>query len=68
MSPEDSDRLHTMLNVEQRWQDKNYSSTHKKIGIRFQNIDFDQLLEINVLTQHFKLSENTKIKCSLLIR
>ncbi len=33
MPPEDSDRLHTVLYAEQDWQDKNYSSTHKKIGI-----------------------------------
>ena len=63
MSPEDSDRLNTVLNAELRWQDKNYSSTHNKIGIEFQNIEYDQLLEINVLAQHFKLSGNTNIKC-----
>jgi len=68
MSPEDSNRLHTVLNAEQRWQDKNYSSTHKKIGIEFHNIQHDQLLEINVLAQHFKLSGNIPIKCSLLKR
>ena len=68
MSPDDSNQLHTVLNAEQCWQDENYSSTHKKIGIKFQNLDFDQLLEINVLTQHFKLSGNTNIKCSLLKR
>ena len=68
MSPEDSNQLHTVINAEQRWQDENYSSTHKKIGIKFQNLEYDQLLEINVLTQHFKLSGNTKIKCSLLKR
>ncbi len=68
MSPEDSDRLHTALYAEQDWQDKNYSSTHKKIGIKFHNIEYDQLLEINILTQHFKLSGNIAIKCSLLKR
>ena len=68
MSPEDSDRLHTVLNAEQRWEDKKFSSTHKKIGIKFRNSDFDQLLKINTLTQHFKLSGDTKIKCSLLKR
>ena len=63
MSPEDSDQLHTVLKAEQSWQDKNYSSTHKKIGVKFQNLDFDQLLEINVLMQHVKLSGNANIKC-----
>ncbi len=68
MSPEDSGQLHTVLKAEQSWQDKNYSSTHKKIGIKFQNPDFDQLLEINILMQHLKLSGNANIKCGLLKR
>ena len=68
MSPEDSNRLHIVLNAEQDWQDKNYSSTYKKIGFKFHNIDYDQLQEINILTQHFKLSGNIPIKCSLLKR
>ena len=68
MSPEDSNRLHSVLNAEQRWQDKDYSSTHKKIGIKFHNIEHDQLLEINLLMQHVTLSGNKSIKCSLLKR
>jgi hypothetical protein len=68
MSPENSERLHTVLNAEQCWQDNKYSSTHKKIGIKFQNIAQDQLLEINLLTHHFKLSGNTNIKCCLIKR
>jgi len=68
MSPENSDQLHTVLNVEQSWQDKNHSATHKKMGVRFHNPDFDQLLEINVLMQHLKLSANANIKCGLLKR
>ena len=68
MSPEDSDRLHTVLNAEQRWEDNDYSSTHKKIGVKFQNLEHDQLLEINVLAQHFKIPGNTNIKCGLLKR
>ena len=68
MSPEDSKRLHTVLKAEQCWQDKNYSSTHKKIGIKFHHIEQDQLLEINALTHHFKLFGNTSIKCSLIKR
>ena len=68
MSPDDSNRIHTALNAEQRWQDKNYSATHKKIGIQFNNIENDQLLEINLLMQHFRHSGNKAIKCSLLKR
>ena len=68
MSPENSDQLHTVLHAEQSWQNENYSSTHKKIGVEFLNPDFDQLLEINVLMQQLKLSGNAYIKCSLLKR
>jgi hypothetical protein len=68
MSPENSEQLHTVLKAEQCWEDTNYSSTHKKIGIKLQNIEQDQLLGLNVLTQHFKLFGNTSIKCSLIKR
>jgi len=68
MSPDDSDRLHTVLKAEQRWEEVNYSATHKKIGIRFSELEHDKLLEINVLSQYFKLSGNVAIKCSLLKR
>jgi len=68
MCPEDSDRLHTVLKAELRWLDENYSSTHKKMGIKFRELEHDQLLEINVLSQHFMSAENATIKCGLLKR
>ncbi len=66
MSPDDGDRLHTVLKGEQRWQDLGYSKTHKKVGIRFCELESEQLLEINVLSQHFKRAGKATIKCSLL--
>ena len=68
MSPDDDERLHTVLKAEQRWEDVDYSATHKKVGIKFRELEHDQLLEINVLSQYFKLSANAAIKCSLLKR
>ncbi len=68
MSPDDSDRLHSVFKAEQRWDDVDYSATHKKIGIKFRELGHEQLLEINVLAQHFKLSESVTIKCGLLKR
>ena len=68
MSPDDSEKLHTVLKAEQRWQDVDYSSTHKKVGIKFRELEHDQLLEINVLSQYFKIPGNSGIKCSLLKR
>lgn len=66
MSPDDDERLHTVLKAELRWQEEGYSATHKKIGIKFRELEHDQLLEINVLSQYFKKSEKATIKCSLL--
>ncbi len=66
MSPEDGDRLHTVLKAEQRWEDKDYSLTHRKVGIKFLEIGHDELSDINVLSQYFRLSGNPAIKCSLL--
>jgi len=68
MCPEDSDRLHTVLKAEQRWEDEEYSATHKMIGIKFRELEPDQLMEINVLSQYFSSSENITIKCGLLKR
>lgn len=68
MCPEDSARLHTVLKAEQRWEDEEYSATHKMIGIKFRELEPDQLMEINVLSQYFSSSENITIKCGLLKR
>lgn len=66
MSPEDSGRLHTILKGELRWQDVDYSATHKKLGIKFREPGQEQLSGIDVLSQYFRLPGNTVIKCSLL--
>lgn len=66
MSPDDGERLHTVLKGEMCWQDVEYSATHKKIGVKFCELEHAQLLEISVLSQCFKRPGITTIKCSLL--
>ncbi len=68
MSLDNSDYLHTVLKAEQRWENADYSSTHKKIGIKFHKIDYGQLMEIKVLMKHLKNTKQKSIKCSLLKR
>ncbi len=66
MSPGNSDQLHTIVKAEQRWENKNHSSTHSKIGIKFRNLEHDQLLEIRLLEKYFNTLGNVCIKCSSL--
>ncbi len=66
MCPDDNEKLYTVLKVGKCWENNDYSSTHQKIGIKFINVDHDQLNAIDVLEKHFKLSVHATIKCSLL--
>jgi len=68
ISPDDGERLHTVLKGELCWQDVEYSDRYKKIGIRFCELEHEQLLDINVLSQSFRLHGKTAIRCSLLKR
>jgi hypothetical protein len=68
MSPENKEKVLTVLQAEQRWEDKEYSTLYKKIGVKFQNIDQVNIQAINTVIELFIQQKNTSIKCNLLNR
>jgi len=71
MSPDNNEKVHTILPARQCWSNVQNSSTHIKIGVEFLNITKDLVEEIDVLITHFTSSKNSctpLITCSILNR
>ncbi|NOQ90829.1 MAG: hypothetical protein GQ549_07770 [Gammaproteobacteria bacterium] len=65
MSPVDKNTVLMKLNIEKRWQDDNYSSTHKKIGARFNRFNDDTKEDIDAVISLFHDQRNAKLVCTL---
>jgi len=71
MSPDDNEKVHTILAARQCWSNNLHSTTHIKTGIEFLDITKDLLTEINLLITYFTYSDHSSaplIKCSTLNR
>jgi len=66
MSPDNDKKAHSILSSQARWQDSDFTQTHKKIGIKFLGITDDLRGEINALKLFFHTPARQQIKCGLL--
>jgi len=66
MSPDDDEKIHTILAAEPRWIEEDYSSLHKKMGFRFLEVKADLYDEISSLIPHVKTIGSQSLKCSIL--
>lgn len=66
MSPEDNEKVHTIVSAKTIWIDGNYSEEYKRIRSSFMKVDNDIDAEINRLKSHLKCRNENKIKCSIL--
>jgi len=66
MSPDSDEKVHSVLSSQARWQDDDYTKTHKKMGIKFLVVTDDQRGEISVLEDLFCDPDRPLIKCSFL--
>ena len=64
MSPADKHTVLIKISIEKRWVDDNYSSTHKKIGARFNRFD-DAREDIDAIISLFHDQRNAKLLCTL---
>ena len=67
MSPDNDERVHSVLNSQICWQDENFTRSHKKIGIKFLDVTDDQRSEISLLENLFCNPDGQLIKCCLVI-
>lgn len=66
MSPENREEVFCAIQAEQRWQDNEFSSTHKKFGFRFKNIDLEKHQDIRELLKLAASQQNLELVCSIL--
>lgn len=66
MSPENREDVFTTIHAEPRWQDNEFSSTHKKVGFRFKNIDLEKHQDIRELLQLIASQKSLQLECSIL--
>ena len=67
MSPDNNDKVHSVLISQIRWEDAGFTQSHKKAGIRFLELTDDQHSEINILANLFCKPDHPLVKCSILI-
>lgn len=66
MSPENSEEIFTTIQAEPGWQDKEFSSTHRKLGFRFKNIDLEKHQDIRQLLKLAAPAKSLQLTCSIL--
>ncbi len=68
MTLEKDDEALTTIQAEMRWLDENFSSTHKKIGFKFQNSEQVDNRAIESIIELLTNKKQSDIKCSILNR
>ncbi len=66
MSPDDTEKVHTIITTQPHSSDRCFSLTHKKINGRFVDSDLDLYGEIQLLKTYLDNSDKKYIKCSIL--
>ncbi len=66
MAPEKDDEALATIQAEMRWLDENFSSTHKKIGFKFQNTECLDKRSIDTIIENFAHDKQIIIKCGFL--
>lgn len=66
MSPNDSEKVHTIINAQVHWMDSEALPKYKKLSIQFVNMDDSLCDEINALQQYLNINSENKISCSVL--
>lgn len=66
MSPDDSEKVLTILNVKMVWVDGSFSEKYKRIRASFIKMEDDLHGEINLLRSCMRYSRENKIKCNIL--
>jgi hypothetical protein len=65
MSPEGTNGILTILQAEKRWVDMGYSTTHKKMGMEFINVNPLKRQVINTLIKLIDSDEKTSLDCNI---
>lgn len=68
MSPQNKDSVLIILKAEPRWIDDKFSSSHKKIGLRFHDIKLSEQLVLNILIDYIALPRKPELECNILSR
>lgn len=66
MSPDDSEKVHTIVNAKTIWIDGNYTEKYKRIRSSFIKMEDDIYGEIKILKSYLNCRDEDKIKCSVL--
>ncbi|MDT8282752.1 MAG: hypothetical protein RQ982_08070 [Gammaproteobacteria bacterium] len=66
MSPDDAEKVHTIVSAQPNSSDSYFSLTHKKINCRLVGLDEDLRGEIKLLETYLSDSDEKNIKCSIL--
>lgn len=66
MSPDDSEKVHTIVSAKTVWVDGAFSEKFKRIRASFIKIEDDFHGEINLLKSYLRNSRDNKIKCNII--
>lgn len=67
MSPDDAEKVHTVISAQAHSSDSYFSITHKKINCRFVDTDEGLRGEIKLLKAYLDNNDEKHIKCSILM-
>lgn len=66
MSPDGSEKVHTIVSVKTVWVDGSFSKEYKRIRASFIKMEDDLHREVNILKSYLSYRSDNKIKCNLL--